>query len=101
MELFDRIQHPDSLINRIQDKILKVVNAIARKEILDGHVITADVGNTETAVEHGLGRVPQGWILLNGPAGTLDACIEMSPPDDKFLYLAFNGAQVDRKFWVF
>ena len=101
MELFDRIQHPDSLINRIQDKLVRVINAIARKPIVDGHIISGVlIDSVETKVEHGLGRVPQGWMIINGQSDVVE---ETADADDKFLYLiAVLGATLEnRKLWVF
>jgi hypothetical protein len=98
MELFGRTQHPDSVINRIQDKLIRVINAIARKPIVDGHVVTADIATTETKVEHGLGRVPQGWIALTPSVLSIG---QSRAADENFLYLLSTGAQPGQKFWVF
>lgn len=99
MELFDRIQSPDSILNRVQDKITRVVNAIARKQIIDGLLVeSVSIASTETAVPHGLDRVPQGWMLVNGSPYPVE---ESAPADNKFLYLVASSPTTGRKIWVF
>lgn len=98
MELFDRLQTTDSLLNRIQDKLMRVINAIARKEILDGRLIEdITVTPSTTRIEHKLGRVPRGWIVANG---TPDLIVESSR-DDRFLVVSSAGGTATIDIWVF
>lgn len=106
MQLFERITHPDELLNRIQDRLKAIVNAIARKPVIDGVLMEALVGDTETRIEHKLGRVPHGWIILNGNGYPgVGWVYETQAPDEKFLYLSNSLGDgtipPNRKFWVF
>lgn len=101
MELFDRIQHPDSLINRIQDKLIRVINAIARKPVVDGQLLkdVTVLVTSATRVEHKLGRKPRGFILTSGAYATV---IETQAADEEFLYLqSSGGANYVGGLWVF
>lgn len=103
MQLFSKLQHTDSLINLIQDRLKSVINAIAGKEVVDGQIVTVDsIGGTMVRVQHKLGRVPNGWILVNGHTSA-DTIVELLPPDSNFIYLSTSGftTMTNRKFWVF
>jgi hypothetical protein len=105
MQHFDRIQTDDSLLNRIQDRIKSVVNAIAGREIIDGRIITTAITAVGGSVAHGLGRIPNGWIVLNGIPNdfvTANAIQETNAPDKNFLYLiALTQNIPSAKLWVF
>jgi hypothetical protein len=101
MQLFDRLQTKDEHLNRVQDRVKSVVNAVAQKPIVDGLLITATGLNnsTVTSVPHGLGRVPQGVIqctLVN------DTIYETAARDNRFLYLKTLTVPLGPvNFWVF
>lgn len=100
MELFQRIQTADSLLNRIQDHLLRVINAIARKEIIDGRLIEVQLSPAPTRVEHKLGRVPRGWIVVNPIRG--ETFTEYQSPDERFLYISsLSSAVFTARIWVF
>jgi hypothetical protein len=98
MELFDRLQHPDELINRIQDRLKTAINAILRKPIVDGVLISATVNPTATAVEHKLGRLPRGFIVVSGQASIINP---IGVTDDKFIRVYSAGSAETVTFWVF
>lgn len=98
MEIFDRIHHPDSLINRIQDKLTRVINAIARVPLLDGVLLEGvAIDAAATVVPHSLGRTPRGYICLDAQANQIG---QIAPADDKFLYVAATSP-LTTSFWVF
>lgn len=53
-------------ITRLQDALSKVFNAIQKKQILDGRLISDIEIATGTVkeVQHGLQRQPRGWIIV-------------------------------------
>lgn len=79
-----------------QDEIrraFELIGPIALGRLVSGR----DVGTSETAIAHGLGRVPLGWIEVSRG---LNPARESAPPDEKYLYL-LSGATITPKLWVF
>lgn len=100
MELFDKLQSPDGLLNRIQDRLKSVINAIARKPIVDGILLEGvTLANSATnRVPHNLGRLPRGWIVVKRTSGAV--IYDNVAADDKFLTLNSSAAAVV-SLWVF
>jgi hypothetical protein len=106
MQRFDRIQTDDSILNRIQDRLKAVINAIAGKPIIDGQIITATITPGGVSIPHGLGRVPNGWILISGGVtnfvSSTDTPCQTTKPDARFLYLIMGQLTLtNAKLWVF
>lgn len=107
MQLFDRLQTKDELLNRIQDRLKTVINAVAGKEIVDGHLLTGlTITPGGVSIPHGLGRVPNGWILCSGGVTNFiaptDTPVQSKAPDAKFLYLVMGQLTLtNAKIWVF
>jgi hypothetical protein len=58
----------DSILQRIQGLLVGAINQLNRVEILDGQAVTVTLSGTETKVEHGLGRLPCGWVVQDKTA---------------------------------
>ena len=103
MQLFDRIQTADEVLNRIQDRLKSVINAIAGKPIIDGQLLEGvDVTSAAvTPVPHKLGRVPRGMVVTQAT----DYVFQTQAPDSKFLYLQtvaiVTGGAIKINLWVF
>lgn len=98
MQLFERITHADELINRIQDRLKAVINAVIQKPIVDGVLITATVTTSATNVEHKLGRQPRGYIIVSGQQAIINP---IGVVTDKFIPVYSSGAAEVVTFWVF
>lgn len=67
---FKTINHPDTSINLIQSNIASALNAISGP-FVGGNLLTGvAVGTTGTVVNHGLGRVPQVWVICDQDTNT-------------------------------
>jgi hypothetical protein len=98
LPLFDRIQHADELINRIQDRLKTVINTVMRKPLIDGQLVSWEVSPLTTNVPHGLGRVPRGYFVVSGQANLIG---QTAPADASFLYVSTGGGTETITFWVF
>jgi|CXWL01.1.fsa_nt_gi hypothetical protein len=98
LSLFDRLQHPDELVNRIQDRMKAVINAVIQKPLVDGHLVTATVAPAQTAVAHKLGRLPRGYFVVSGQASIIGLS---AAADTNFLYVSSSGGSETVTFWVF
>lgn len=100
MQPFDRIQTEDALLNRIQDRLKSVINAIVGKPLIDG-LLLEDVALAAIAtnqVPHKLGRLPRGWIVVKRSSGAV--IYDNVAADDKFLTLN-SSAAATVTLWVF
>lgn len=77
------------VINNIQQNVEDGFTAVNRIGLLDNRVITGISVSTTAAVEHKLGRVPTGYIVINRNA---NAQIWNGTIDDKFINLTSSGA---------
>lgn len=89
LKIFRKIQSADSTINRLQSQIEQSLNPVLKQAILDG-VIINDIAITTAGVEieHGLGRQPLGWALIDNQA---DARIWRTAWTDRLLTLDASG----------
>ena len=89
-------------IQRLQDALSKVFNAIQTKQLLDGKLITGVTLTTAQATEvsHGLGKPIRGWIVVskNADANIYVASASVTP---NFTFLLTTTANVDVSLWVF
>lgn len=86
---------------RFNAEVESVARRVSESPLLNGRLL--DVGELETGAnnrtEHGLGRVPQGWIVV-GVTG--DANIwEGAAPDREALNLRTDNASAHWTLWVF
>ena len=103
MQLFDKIQSPDEILNRIQDRIKAAFNAVARRQIVDGRLTDAlSLTTSFQNIAHGLGRTPNGWLVSNPDAdvGIWSDAVANNPDPAKFLRIRATAA-VTCKLWVF
>jgi hypothetical protein len=63
-----KILVPDEYLRRLQEALVTAINRINRVEILDNREVEVAVGVTEAVVEHGLGRLPVGWEVVDKDA---------------------------------
>lgn len=91
----------DEKVQRALDTLLTLVNKLPDVSILNGRLVkNIDVAVTAnvTRVAHGLGRVPQGAIVIR--ADTVGAPVTVLGGDAKFLQVDANSTtNVD--LWVF
>lgn len=113
-----KIQSDDEILNRIQDGIIPVINAVLAHPILDGRIVDTlakDVngqfpaivlGAAAVNVPHLLGRKYQGWEPIDRNANAaiwVDppvAGVDPNPDPTKFVRLVAS-ATVTVKLWVF
>lgn len=98
MELFDRLQTADELLNRIQDRIKRVLNPVLKNPLLDGRLVSALVTPAATQIEHKLGRVPLGYFIVSGPGSLVS---QYQAADARYLYVSSGGGNENITFWVF
>lgn len=99
MQALEKIDTPDELLNRIQDRIIRVLNPLAKSRLLAGRLIEGvTIGTSETLIPHGLDQTGVKWMLVSP---TVDARVwQSSSADRNFLYLRASASQV-ADIWVF
>ena len=99
MQVLEKINTPDELLNRIQDRLLAALNPVLKSQILDGRLVEGVVlGATQVSVAHGLDRSGVKFIVVSPQA---DARVwQSASADSKFLYLTASAA-VTVDLWVF
>lgn len=107
MERLDRTHSNDTVLNRIQDKIIRALNAVVSKPIINGQLIEQVLVDyaAPTLVPHKLNRKPRGWFVVHPglPSQANANPIDAAVADEKFLYLQADSA-TDSFFgnlWVF
>jgi len=83
-------------LNKVQDNIQNFVNQI-NVSITNGVIITAQV-DTNTAVNHLLGRKPKGWIVID-KAGNADVWRSGDTTDKKIVLSASAPVNVGIYFF--
>jgi hypothetical protein len=68
--LRDLLQAGWTQLVRLQDALAEWVRQAEDRPLYGARVITASVGTSNTVVYHGLGRLPQGWIVAARNANT-------------------------------
>lgn len=58
----------DQDLMRVQSNIASAIEQIIRSLILDSNTIEIDVSASALAFNHGLGRVPEGWLVIDKDA---------------------------------
>jgi hypothetical protein len=85
----------------VQDRLKAVTDAILSNPLLDGRLLTVDLASGAfTAVSHGLGRPPQGYLVLRRSANAAIWDQSNSTDASAFLYLQ-PSATVTVTLWVF
>ena len=92
------IDTPDRNLQRVQNQLLAPMTALLRCPLLDGRIMKdVAIAATSTAVNHGLGRSPLGWIVISND--TLATVREDSRTSAQFNLTASAACTVD--LWVF
>lgn len=68
LQAFRDLNFSDQQINRLQDNVAEVLGRLAGPTgiaFLDGVTVSATLINGANTITHKLGRVPQGWIVLD------------------------------------
>lgn len=90
-------------LRHIQDSVIASVNPLLTTPLVDGRTLTGvSIASTATAVNHGLGRLPLGWIVItNSSSGVVfEATADRLARTDKQLRLTASAATVV-DLWVF
>lgn len=68
LKSFMKIFTKDQDLMRLQSNVAAAIEQVIRREILDYVIIDATVTATATSFNHGLGRLPVGWIVIDKDA---------------------------------
>ena len=103
MKLFKKISFSDQALQQLQNNIEVSLRSIAGKEILDGVLVRDKLltAGQDNQVQHGLGRAPLGWIVVNSNA---QATVILGTTANTFpqLYLWLRpSATVTVSLWFF
>ena len=95
---FERL--PDEGLREIQDRLESHLLPYRHCDLVDGVLLTdQELSRAATNyVAHGLGRTPQGWIIVRINAAA--TVYEAQDPDDRYLYLT-TSADATVSLWVF
>ncbi len=98
---FAKVQVDDETLNRVQDRIKVVTDALVANQLLEGRLVTVTLtAGAFTQVTHGLGRQPQGYIVVRRNANAVIWDQPNSTDANAFLYLQ-PSATVTATLWVF
>lgn len=93
-----RINAKEYEANQIQENLARSLDRIAEIVILDGLVLkNVPIGTSSTAVNHGLGRIPEGYVIT-GKTGLGD--IYSTARDSKTLTL-ISSVTVFCDLWIY
>ena len=62
---FLTVASQDEELNRVQSNIRASLDPVSRDLLLNRLQLTADIGTSDTSIQHALGRVPAGWIVID------------------------------------
>ena len=98
---FAKVQVDDETLNRVQDRIKVVTDALVANQLLEGRLVTVTLtAGAFTQVTHGLGRQPQGYIVVRRNANAVIWDQPNSTDANAFLYLQ-PAETVTATLWVF
>lgn len=101
---FRKIVAKDKDLQRVQENVALVFNQLLSKDIIDGVMVSGVVNGTAVALNHKLGRQPQGWVIVDRsavPAGT-EGNIVRTDWDERSITLKSTGTgSVSLTIWVF
>ncbi len=96
------INTKDDVLNRIQAEIQARLNPVLTCPLLNGVLVSADLlAAGVNSVAHGLGRAPQGWILVSPGANAVVWGDVVPAAKAKQILLLNTTADVSVKLWVF
>lgn len=95
---FRKIQTSNAELMRVQDAVAEVISPLAKVPLLDARVIkAAQIGTSATGIDHGLGREPLGWFVID-KSQTADVWRSPTPsqaPNKLLMLLATSPVTVD------
>ncbi len=96
-----KTQSTDRVTNTIQDNVESALRPILKNPLMDGTLIEdlTLVTGTPFTVEHGLGRIPRGWMVVS-PNAESSVWESASALPTKTLILNVS-ANVTLSLWVF
>lgn len=94
---FNKIPTADESLNRIQENIRMALDPISTDIIFNRQEISAIVGISSKVIQHNLGRVPRGFIIVDK---TAISDVRRVAWDSTTITLASNGLTTI-KFWLF
>jgi hypothetical protein len=87
----------DKDLSRSFGYIAEFLNQLMPNKFLVGNILECDVSTTNTAFNHGLGRIPTGWFVISKSTFT-DI---RSPSSDENVIFLDAEASATIKIWVF
>lgn len=98
---FSRVQASDDVLNRIQDRVKVVTDALANSEVVDGRLLDVSLVNGSfTPVSHGLQRPPLGYVVVRRSANAV-VWDQGATADASSLLWLQSSAAVTVTLWVF
>jgi Tfp pilus assembly protein FimT len=96
---FRKVFTGDRGMDTLQTNIEQAVTPAIKSQLLDGRLITAqNLVSGDNKVQHKLGRVPQGYIIVKRTSGA--TVYDTSETDSNFLILNSSGT-LTVSIWVF
>jgi hypothetical protein len=62
---FLTVASQDEELNRVQSNLRAALDPVSRDLLLNRLQLTADITTSDTTIQHSLGRVPAGWIVID------------------------------------
>lgn len=98
---FTKVQVEDEALNRVQDRIKQVTDALVANQLLEGRLLTVTLtAGAFTRVSHGLGRPPTGYLVVRRNANAVIWDQPNGTDSGAFLQLQ-PSATVTVTLWVF
>ena len=100
---FKKLFTKDDELRRVQDEVALGFQQVDRQPFMNGVILTGTVlaSGTDTKVNHGLGRVPQGFVILAKNA-TADVWTSTTTnPRPELTIILKSSAAVTVTVWIF
>ena len=97
LAFFRKIVSNNDEVLKLQSNVENALAPVLRVALLDGVTISAALASGDNEIAHGLGRVPQGYIIIDVDAAATIYRVSLS---DKFLTLN-STATANIKLWIY
>lgn len=98
MAQYKRVRTLDPTLNRIQDSVAEAVRDLTNAIFANGILLKDQaIGTGNTYIKHGLGRVPQGYIIAgrNANANVYTSSTTNNRPKEELILGASTAVTVD------
>jgi hypothetical protein len=101
---FKKLFTKDDELRRVQDEVALGFQQVDRQPFMNGVILTGVVlaaSSTDNLVNHGLGRVPQGFVILSKNATADIWTSTTTNPRPELTLILRSSAAITATIWIF